>query len=228
MVFDIVLVDRESRSLESARHIFKEPVVDFRVGNVESIPAKGCALVSPANSLCFMDGGIDLAYSRVLFPGIERHIRQVKLPRLGLQTLLGRNYLPVGSATVTPWGEDCCLITAPTMFLPHDVSMTRNAYHSFMAALCAFDKWKRMTGSDINRIVCPLLCTGWGRMPADQAALQMYEAFVHFNTGVRPAEVMRFDDPEWFITDSKDEEQPDVFDNREIKVIPADKLVYVN
>lgn len=34
-------------------------------------PNKKTYYVSPANSLCFMDGSIDYALSRIIFPNIE-------------------------------------------------------------------------------------------------------------------------------------------------------------
>jgi hypothetical protein len=40
-------------------------------------PLKKTYYVSPANSLCFMDGGIDLALSREIFPGIEKTVKNI-------------------------------------------------------------------------------------------------------------------------------------------------------
>ena len=53
-------------------------------GNYEShlmkiqdyVPDKKTYYVSAANSLCFMDGGIDYALSRIVFPGIETVVKQ--------------------------------------------------------------------------------------------------------------------------------------------------------
>ena len=46
-----------------------------------------------------MDGGIDLALSRVVFPGIEKDVKE-RIKRIGPTNMLGRSYLPIGSATV--------------------------------------------------------------------------------------------------------------------------------
>jgi hypothetical protein len=44
---------------------------DVEIKKIEDyIPDKKTYYVSPANSLCFMDGGIDYALSRIIFPGI--------------------------------------------------------------------------------------------------------------------------------------------------------------
>ena len=55
--------------------------------------------ISPANSLCFMDGGIDLALSRQVFPGIEPLVKS-QVRAIGRQTLLDRHYLLIGSSLI--------------------------------------------------------------------------------------------------------------------------------
>jgi hypothetical protein len=76
--------------------------------------AKQTAFVSPANSLLFMDGGIDRAYSRTMWPGIES-ICKDRLKRLGNLDFIDRPFLPIGSAivvadpTLSQW-----LVCAPT------------------------------------------------------------------------------------------------------------------
>ena len=101
---------------------------------VESVPRENTVFVSPANSLGFMDGGIDWIYSRCMFPGCESAVKS-KIQQVGKYTALHRPYLPVGSAVCIPVGETTGLICAPTMFHPSDVSHTRNAYWSVLAAL---------------------------------------------------------------------------------------------
>lgn len=214
----ITFVDQNLRNIQALLQVFGKGFT-YKVDSIEKENPKNKAFISPANSFLFMDGGIDRVYSRQMCPGIENHLRQTKLPSLGIATHLGRPYLPVGSATITEWGG-FCLISAPTMFLPHDVSRTRNAYHAFMAALCVFQKWRRMTGSTINEIVCPAMCTGWGNMPPEVAAKQMYDAYCDFKSGRCPQEISHWNDPTWFIAPSRDHEQPDNFDNREIKIVP--------
>ena len=98
-------------------------------------PVRYTYYVSPANSLCFMDGGIDLSLSRNIFPGIEQIVRnQVKLH--GKTNLLGRKYLPVGSSIIIPYDNLKSLIVAPTMLLPQNVSNTKNAYYATVSVLC--------------------------------------------------------------------------------------------
>jgi hypothetical protein len=82
-------------------------------------------------------------------------------------------------------GRDIALISAPTMFLPQDVSQTRNAYWAMIAVLVAADKLP----DDIHTVVVPSLCCGWGRMLPVVAANQMREAYDDFCAGRVPAEV---------------------------------------
>src|ERR1700730_3625390 len=90
------------------------------------------ALVSPANSFGYMDGGIDLAYLR--FFGLElQSIVQQKIK----SDFHGE--LPVGQAMVVPTGHESIpyLVAAPTMRIPDKIGETVNVYLSFRAPLLA-------------------------------------------------------------------------------------------
>ena len=89
--------------------------------------------VSPANSLCFMDGGIDYALSRIIFPNIEIEIKKI-VKQLGITSIVGKPYLPIGSSIIVNKGKKS-LIISPTMLLPQNVSNTKNAYYATMAVL---------------------------------------------------------------------------------------------
>jgi hypothetical protein len=110
------------------------------------------------------------------------------------------------------------------MFLPHDVSTTRNAYHAFMAALCAFEKYKRLVDPTLHTLVCPALCCGYGKMAAETSAAQVCEAYHDFVAKRRPVEVAAQADGFAFVTASKDDEQPDNYDNREIKDVDIRRI----
>ena len=187
-------------------------VLTFTVGDVRDLPiAPGTMFMSPANSIGFMDGGIDAAYM-AMFPGVQTAV-QSQIRSLGKTTALGRHYLPVGSAVVVPVGFGCTLVSAPTMFLPHDVSGTRNAYHAMMAALMAFAK----QGGE--RLVATGLCCGYGKMDPVVSAGQIREAYDDFLRGYTPPELERMDDPSFVVTQDRDDEQPANYDNREIHEI---------
>lgn len=90
------------------------------------------AIVSPANSFGYMDGGIDLVYSR--FFGWEL---QEKLQAQLLAEHFGE--LPVGQAVIVPTGHASIpfLVSAPTMRVPSSIAKTLNVYLAFRAALIA-------------------------------------------------------------------------------------------
>lgn len=216
--FDVIIIHPDSSIASDVAHSFKNKhVYASAFTNVKDMPVENKAFVSPANSLLFMDGGIDMVYSREMFPGVEHTCKEI-VRKIGMQTSLGRYYLPVGSAIVAQTGPYSCLVAAPTMFLPHDVSMTRNAYHAMMAALMAFRKYRKQV-PQMNALVCPLLCTGYGKMSIPVAADQMRTAYNDFLAGTVPKEIMHEDLHYVFVTESMDAEQPDNFDNREIKEI---------
>jgi O-acetyl-ADP-ribose deacetylase (regulator of RNase III) len=192
------------------------PDAQTTCGDVQTIPLEKTAFVSPANCLGFMDGGIDYVYSRKMFPGCEKQVKQ-KIRDLGFKTLLGRDYLPIGSAFLVPVGETTGLLCAPTMFLPHDVSQTRNAYLSCLAAFLVFQKIGLY-----ETLVLTSHCCGYGKMSEIESAKQMRKAYDDFLTGIYPRDSCA--GPSVVLMPSYNEEQPDNFDNREIKEIPIERL----
>ena len=186
-------------------------------GDVQTIPREDTIFVSPANSLGFMDGGIDYVYSRKMFPGCESLVRK-KIVELGHTTLLGRPYFPIGSAFCVPVAETTGLICAPTMFLPHDVSQTRNAYVSFLACLILFEKMQ-----NYKTLVVTSLCCGYGKMSETESAKQMRQAYDDFLAKNYAEDSSK--DSGCVLMPLVDEEQPNIFDNREIKVISIENLM---
>jgi O-acetyl-ADP-ribose deacetylase (regulator of RNase III) len=193
------------------------PDSKFTCGDVQTIPLENTAFVSPANCLGFMDGGIDFIYSRKMFSGCEQLVKK-KIRSIGFQTLLGRPYFPIGSAFCIPVKETTGLICAPTMFLPHSVHTTRNAYLSFLAALLVFKK----VGA-YQTLVVTSHCCGYGNMSAANSAKQMKEAYNDFLAGKWPVDSSL--ENTVVLTPLHNEEQPDNFDNREIKDIPIERLI---
>jgi O-acetyl-ADP-ribose deacetylase (regulator of RNase III) len=131
------------------------------------------AILSPANSFGFMDGGIDLAYSH--FFGWDLQDR--------LQERLRRDYsgeLPVGSAVIVPTRHQTIpyLVSAPTMRVPDNVADTVNVYLAFRAALLVVK-----ASTEIKSLVSPALGTGVGAMPIERAARQMYAAYAEVILG---------------------------------------------
>jgi O-acetyl-ADP-ribose deacetylase (regulator of RNase III) len=138
------------------------------------------AVISPANSFGFMDGGIDLAYRRYFGMDLQSRV-QAKIRSEF------RGELPVGQATVVPTGNETVpyLVAAPTMRVPDRIGDTVNVYLAFRAALLAV--LAHNDGSTtINSMRVPALGTGIGAMTLARAARQMHAAYVSV-----------FETPEW-------------------------------
>jgi O-acetyl-ADP-ribose deacetylase (regulator of RNase III) len=139
-----------------------------RVQDIEITP--GMAFVSPANSIGFMDGGVDFAYSRVMFPGVEAEVMK-RIATEGMMGKLDRRFLPIGRALIVEARKGVFLVVAPTMLLPQDVRDTHNAYHATYAAVAAALKDRRIT-----HVVFPGMATGVGAMSPGEALKQMTDA----------------------------------------------------
>jgi O-acetyl-ADP-ribose deacetylase (regulator of RNase III) len=214
----VIFVSTNSEFIDAVKERFQGfSDIQYHLGDVLDIPVQGKAFISPSNSLGFMDSGIDFVLSRKMFPGVESEVRN-KIKALEKYTLIGRPYLPIGSSIIVPTQYlTSCLISAPTMFLPHDVSMTNNAYHAFMSALCVFNKYTVNVSLDINTLVCTSLCCGWGKMIPKVSADQILKAYCDFMNDKIPIEIEHENDPCVFMTHSVDDEQPTCYDNREIQ-----------
>ena len=130
--------------------------------------------VSPANSLCFMDGGIDMALSRIIFPNIEGKVRKI-VKDMNIRSIVGKPYLPIGSSMILDEDNNKSLVVAPTMLLPQNVATTRNAYYSTMAILYNI-LVNRNENLDNVDILMTSMCCGYGKMNEDESIKQILEA----------------------------------------------------
>jgi O-acetyl-ADP-ribose deacetylase (regulator of RNase III) len=145
---------------------------DVTIIEEDILVGRADAIVSPANSFGYMDGGIDLAYRR--FFGDEL---QAQLQRRIREHFAGE--LPVGQATVITTNHDAFkhLVSAPTMRVPDRIGNTVNTYLAFRAALLAVLQHNRTSSDPIRSLRTPGLGTGVGAMPASRAAFQMQAAY---------------------------------------------------
>lgn len=183
-----IFVDQNASMVEAWRREFgnySPEEVEILQGDIWQKPAS--AIVSPANSFGFMDGGIDAVYTRRFGPKLQ----------VTLQDKLAKYYdgeLPVGQGVFVRTGDPSYpyLISAPTMRVPGDVSMTPNAFLSLKAAIKValtineiyhLRESKRREGDlplkpdRITSILCPGLGTGVGGMPFERCAAQMHKAY---------------------------------------------------
>jgi len=167
------LRDRNPRITEAWEMFFKDnPDFDISTGNIFE-GAKTDAIISPANSFGFMDGGIDAVYTALF--GVQLQNR--------LQALIKEQFcgeIPVGQAAIieTDHARHKYLICAPTMRVPETVRGTVNAFLAFRASLIVIKNFNKLPDFEpIESVLCPGLGTAVGEMTAWSCARQMYEAY---------------------------------------------------
>jgi O-acetyl-ADP-ribose deacetylase (regulator of RNase III) len=176
--------------------------------------------VSPANSLCFMDGGIDYALSRMVFPGVEQEVkRRVKF--LNITNILGRNYLPIGSSIIIERDNNKCLVISPTMLLPQNVSNTNNAYYCTMAALYNIVINNKEDIANVE-IIFTAFCCGYGKMEEEISIRQILKGINDF-TSYEPMII----DKTTICLQPNMHEQPKYYMNTEWYDINSDEIVKV-
>jgi O-acetyl-ADP-ribose deacetylase (regulator of RNase III) len=169
------------------------------------------AVVSPANCMGFMDGGIDAAYSK-MFPGIQKKV-QKQIATYKIESNIGRKMLPIGSAIMVDTDDEECpyLISSPTMFFPESIVGTENAYYAFLSVLQLHKHRPSMT------IACPGLGTGIGKLTAEDFASQVKRAYHDFNTrNVKYTVKRMIDITTAFVLEWMACEQPNTYANREL------------
>lgn len=180
-------------------------------------PGKHTFYVSPANSLCFMDGGFDYALSRIVFPGIETEVKRI-LQGLNIVSIVGKPYLPIGSSILLKKGTERSLVVAPTMLLPQDVSSTKNAYYATMAVLSNIMQ-QGVSLNDVD-ILLTAFCCGYGKMDEDESVQQMVQGIRDF-----PQYLPTRTTPVAVINEPNLHDQPKYYQNTEFFHIPADLIV---
>lgn len=154
------------------------PDVEISCGNFFEQEAD--CIISPANSFGYMDGGIDLLYTQKFGWQLQNRLQdRIKL--------FYGSKLPIGEAILiktrpdfednAPWRW---MASAPTMEIPGPVPDSNNAYLALLASLKTIHLHNDAELDIIKSVMCPGLCTATGRMPAEMAAKQMFDAYQDF------------------------------------------------
>lgn len=165
----IYLAAREHElRLAWARHFEGAPDVMVSEGDIFELGTD--ALVSPANSFGFMDGGLDHQISERMGWHIQDAVQRAIQARPMRELLIGEAIIvPTGSAP-TAW-----LIVAPTMRVPMRIRESVNAYLAMKAILLAAHAHTDVI--PIETITIPGLGTGVGKIDPNTAARQMWQAY---------------------------------------------------
>lgn len=172
----IILADFSDKLIESWNEVFGgEDDVVISQGDITQLSCD--AIVSPANSFGFMDGGLDEALSERFGWDLEKKLQSIirQLPEGEL--LVGQSILLDTGDPVIPF-----LISAPTMRIPtnFNIDTSVNAYLAMKAILIRAKNDER-----IQSVAIPGLCTGVGRMQPIIAARQMFQAYKEIILGQR-------------------------------------------
>jgi O-acetyl-ADP-ribose deacetylase (regulator of RNase III) len=217
MNFNLTFISLNKLWIEHITRLFKNEIITIVYDDIRSITKEKKIFVSPSNSLGFMDGGLDRILNDDMFPDCRKQY-ETKIKTLMYRTILGRPYLPVGSAIfVNRELEESGIIFAPTMFKPSDVSKTRNAYHSFLVALYLMKKYNNTLTEPFVSLVVTSHCCGYGMMCEEESAKQMYEAWCDFkNNSSIPDTTNSLD---IMLCPLIEDENPNSFDNNIKKII---------
>ena len=180
-------------------------------------PNKNTYYVSPANSLCFMDGGIDYALSRIIFPNIEIEVKNI-VRQLGITSIVGKSYLPIGSSIIIDKGNKS-LVISPTMLLPQNVSNTKNAYYATMSILYNILINTKKNIEDID-IIFTSFCCGYGKMEEDVSIRQIMDGikdYIHYTPKVIYKNII-INEPNLY-------EQPKYYQNTEFFSIKPEEII---
>jgi O-acetyl-ADP-ribose deacetylase (regulator of RNase III) len=164
----IFLADLSSKLTEAWREFFEgEDNVTIVEADITRLECD--AVVSPANSFGFMDGGLDYALSERFGWDLEKKLQQqIRDLPMG-ELLIGESIVIETGDSTTPF-----LISAPTMRIPtnFNIDTSVNAYLAMKAILIAAGNEEKITS-----LAIPGLCTGVGRMQPIIAARQMFQAY---------------------------------------------------
>lgn len=163
----INLVAQEAELFDAwTKHCGDLSFVKVCCGSIFDFPTD--AVVSPANSFGFMDGGIDLAYSN-RFPGVQDEVQSVIIDEYSGELLVGQALL-VGTEDV----DIPMLIAAPTMRVP--MVLGRETVAPYLAARAVLLLITQKLESGVKTVSFPGLGTGVGRVRPDVCARQMRAA----------------------------------------------------
>ncbi|MFX1313342.1 MAG: macro domain-containing protein [Promethearchaeota archaeon] len=156
-------------------HKFINQDQDIEIINGSIFDIKCDALVSPANSFGFMDGGLDLKISQFFGWHIQKELQKIIQEKHHGELIIGMAEIVETSNEKIQY-----VISAPTMRVPMILYNSVNVYLATRAAivLVKYGKFKNgnLIKEKVKRIAFPGMGTGVGKVPYDICALQMKKA----------------------------------------------------
>lgn len=171
----VILADLQSQVVNAWQQVF-EKYSDVEVFHGSIFDVHCDAIVSPANSFGFMDGGIDMAISRHFGWHVQERVQEVIKSKHQGELLVG-----VADIVATDDSEIPFVIASPTMRVPMILAQTSvNVYLATRAVLLLVKSGRFSDGAAISQVVervaIPGMGTGVGRFPPATCAKQMRQA----------------------------------------------------
>ncbi len=172
-------VDINPKITDAWKKVF-EGIDSVEVRNQSIFDLESDAIVSPANSFGFMNGGIDFAISKKLGWHIEKRLQKIIREKYFGELLVGQAAVVETDNPKFPF-----LISAPTMRNPMTILHTPNVYLAMKAILTLVNygifEDKTPINKQIKTIAIPGLGTGVGQVPPLISARQMRIAWEDVN-----------------------------------------------
>ncbi len=171
---NLVFVGMNQDVVSAWREYFQEcPQVSVKCGSIFEVDCD--ALVSPANSFGYMDGGLDMQISQFFGWHVQERLQK---------TIRDRHFgeLLVGVAEIVPTDHPRIpfVISAPTMRVPMILSETVNVYLATRAVLLLVLHGQfpdgRAVSDEVRTVAVPGMGTGVGRVSPSTCARQMRAA----------------------------------------------------
>lgn len=169
--FQVRLIDTNEAVADAWRLVFADlPNVEVIHGSIFDHPSD--AIISPANSFGYMNGGIDFAISKNLGWHIEKRVQALICEQYHGELLVGQ-----ADYVATDHADFPYLIAAPTMRTPLSIHRGPNVYLAMKAILLVLANAKLPSGhllsSKVGSVGIPGLGTGIGQVQPLVCARQM-------------------------------------------------------
>lgn len=163
----IILCDVAQYIVSAWQHVMRDTTLDVEIIHADITQLTVGAVVSPANSFGFMDGGVDLRYSQFFGWHIQQRL-QDRIKCVPFEELLVGQALSISTDnTQIPW-----VISAPTMRVPGRITDFTAIYLATRAAMAEADTL------NIDSVAFPGMGTGTGGVPVRMAAQLMMKGIL--------------------------------------------------
>ena len=175
----IYLAALNDEMVESWQTVFADcEDVEIHNGSILDLPCS--AVISPANSFGFMDGGIDLQYLLHFGQSLQSRLQDRIVIRHGGELLVGQALILETFHKQIPY-----LISAPSMRVPQQLNNSVNVYLATKAVLSLVkkgvfpdgDEEGKLISESLTSIAFPGIGTGVGGITPKQCAAQMKAAY---------------------------------------------------